>query len=114
MAKSVTQSGRAVNPYRGTPVSATMLPAVSTPKTRKPSPKQVEAALSLAEIGKEAAREAQRVALLAALKKHDWNLAAAGVELSVVGSANVLRSIRTLGLMDEYKAAKIARIRASR
>lgn len=65
---------------------------------------------SLAEIGRTAAKAAQRKALLAALRRHGWNLAAAGADMQVGGSANVIRAIHTLGLTAEYDAARVKRI----
>lgn len=57
---------------------------------------------TLADIG----RAAQRAALLAALEKHRWNLAATAEAVGVTSSSNVLRSIKLLGLDAEYAAAK--------
>lgn len=87
-----------------------------SPRRQAPGKRPVAVApaeKSLADVGREAAREAQRRVLLASLKRHRWNLAAVGAELSVGSSANVLRSIRSLDLMDEYKAARIAQVEAS-
>lgn len=67
-----------------------------------------DAPKSLAEIGKEAAQRAQAEALLAACKRLDWNLSAVARELSLNNTSNVIRSLRSLGLEDEYKAARRA------
>lgn len=63
---------------------------------------------SLAEIGRRAARAAQRRALLAALKRHRWNLTVVAEALRLGSPANAIRSIRSLGLDAEYGAAKAA------
>lgn len=66
-------------------------------------------ARSLAEIGRDAARKAQREALLATLEACGWRLTEAGAAIGLNGGAgNVLRSIRSLGLSAEYEAAKAA------
>ncbi len=75
----------------------------------RPAEQGEAAAESLAEIGRRAARAAQREALLASLERHGWNLTAASEELRVGSPANVIRSIRTLGLGAEYEAARLAR-----
>lgn len=76
--------------------------------SKKPVKKAVPEKPTLAEIGREASHEAQRKALLAELKANDWNLTATSQELGLSNGSNVIRSIRTLGLEDEYEAAKAA------
>ncbi len=91
-----------------------MLATMATPKTTKPAPraprstgrastKAAEAPKrTLAEIG----REAQREALLAALEANNWNLTATARDLGLTNASNVIRALRTLGLGDRYEAAK--------
>ena len=78
--------------------------AKTAPKpTRKPAAKPAEAPRrTLAEIG----REAQREALLAALKSNGWNLTATARDLGLSGPSNVIRALKTLGLGEQYEAAK--------
>ena len=78
------------------------------PAAKKPAPRP-----TLAEIGREAAKTAQRKALFAELVRQKWNLAATAVALGVGGSANVIRAIHSLGLDEEYKAARIKKLEAS-
>jgi transcriptional regulator with GAF, ATPase, and Fis domain len=56
----------------------------------------------LVEIGDEAMRKA----LLAELRRTDWNLSSTAEALGMTTGGNVLRAIRRLGLVDEYEAAK--------
>ena len=111
MAKSVTQSGRAVNPYRGTPVSATMLPAVSTPKTRKPANR---APSLFAKVGADAKADAQRKLLLETWEKHGFNLTATGEALGVgvgpVAGSAVIRALKALAPAEYEKAKQDGRI----
>lgn len=58
---------------------------------------------SLAEIGRDAARAAQREALLATLEACGWNMSEAARRLGS-NSPNILRAVRSL-LADEYAAA---------
>jgi len=84
--------------------------------TRKPATKpspSTEPPPSLADVGREAAKAAQRKVLLAALRSHKWNLSAAGAAVGVKGSANVIRFIHSLGLTAEYDAARIRKIAKS-
>ena len=74
----------------------------------KPPAKTPEKPLSLAEIGREAAKKAQREALLATLERLDWNLSATAEELGLSNTSNVIRSIRALDLDTEYEAARDA------
>lgn len=68
-----------------------------------PAPKKTTAKKpTLAEIG----RDAQRKALLRELKAQRWNLTATARELGLTGPSNVIRALKTLGLADEYEAAK--------
>ncbi len=63
---------------------------------------------SLAEIGRDASRAAQRAALLEALEACQWRLSDAAKTLRVDGTPNVLRAIKSLGLVAEYEEAKRA------
>lgn len=51
--------------------------------------------------------EAMRAALLKALKQNGWSITRTAEALEMAGSANVLRSIKLLGLDDEYEQARI-------
>lgn len=78
--------------------------ALATPARATSAPSR-----SLAEIGRDAARKAQREALLATLEACGWRLTEAGAAIGLNGGAgNVLRSIRSLGLSAEYEEAKAA------
>lgn len=80
-----------------------MTGTVATTKTRtRPAKPVASRRPTLTEIG----REAQRAALLAELKAQAWNLTAVAKELGLTNASNVVRAIRTLGLVDEYDAAK--------
>lgn len=83
-----------------------MLAAVTAPKKSTKKAPAKPARKTLAEIGREAAHEAQRAALLAELRAQNWNLTAAAQALGLVNASNVIRSIRTLGLDDEYEQAR--------
>lgn len=62
---------------------------------------------SLAEIGRDASRAAQRAALLETLEACQWCLSEAARVLAMGdGTGNVLRSIKALGLVEEYEAAR--------
>lgn len=63
---------------------------------------------TLAQVGRIAAREAQRNALLTELETQNWNLSAVARELGLVAAGNVLRAIKSLGLDKEYDRAKAA------
>lgn len=69
---------------------------------------RLDAPRSFAAIGREAAKNAQRLALLDALGRLDWNLAAVARELSMSDRSTVRRAISDLGLEVHYKRAKIA------
>jgi hypothetical protein len=62
----------------------------------------------LAEIGRDASRAAQRAALLETLEACQWRLSDAAKTLRMDCTGNVLRSIKVLGLTDEYQEAKRA------
>jgi len=64
--------------------------------------------MTLAEIGRKAAHAAQRKALLAELKRQQWNLTATARSLGLANTSNVIRSIRSLELNEEYEAARAA------
>ena len=79
-----------------------MLDSMATTKpTKRPTAKPA----TLAEIGREAAKAAQRKALLAELKRQDWNLTATAETLGVASVSNLLRSVVALALEAEYEAA---------
>lgn len=70
--------------------------------SRRPKPERTRS--RLVEIGDDAMRKA----LLAELRRADWNLSAVSDALNLSGAGNVLRAIRRLDLVDEYDAAKSA------
>lgn len=72
----------------------------ATPSKRKLS--------ALTEIGERAKHEAMRRALLAELRRQDWNLSATADALTMGSASNVLRAVESLGLQAEYEAAKAA------
>lgn len=78
-----------------------MLASVTTAKkaAKKPAKKR-----TFAEIGRAAARAAQREALLAALEKHGWSLTRAGEALGMLQPA-VVRALKDLA-PEEYEKAK--------
>lgn len=76
-----------------------MLSQMNGTKTGKPT---------LAEVGRDAARKAQREALLKELDAQDWNLSATARELGLTNVSNVLRAIKNLGLEKDYDNAKAA------
>lgn len=80
--------------------------ATMAPKTRTLTIK-VPADASFAEVGRAAAKAAQRETLLEALKANGWNLTATAEALGM-GSlpSSVIRSIKTLGLEEEYEKAR--------
>ena len=65
-------------------------------------------ARSFAEIGRAAARDAQRAALLGALEGSGWRLSVVGRQLRIGLTANVIRAIHSVGLDAEYAAAQAA------
>jgi hypothetical protein len=65
-------------------------------------------ARSFAEIGRTAARDAQRAALLGALEGSGWRLSVAADALQMSGTPDVLRQIHRLDLDTAYNAAKAA------
>ena len=65
---------------------------------------------SFAEIGRAAARAAQREALLATLEACGWNLTATAKALRMGGSRNVKRAMDDLGLQAIHAAMKANRI----
>lgn len=87
-----------------------MMTAMATTKTKKPKEPEAEDRPTFAEIGRAAAHEAQRRALLKELKRQDWNLTATARELGISSASNVIRAIKLLGLDEEYKEARIERI----
>jgi len=79
--------------------------ATMAPKTRTLTIK-VPADASFAEVGRAAAKAAQRETLLDALKANGWNLTHTSVALTLGGPSAVIRAIKSLGLDREYDAAK--------
>ena len=61
--------------------------------------------LSFAEIGRRAAKDAQRKALLDALAANGWNLTATAKDLEMGAGAHVIRALKELA-PDEHEAAK--------
>ena len=57
--------------------------------------------------------EAMRTELLRTLQANGWNLSATATQLDMAGSGNVARAIRKLGLDENYRAARIAKIQSS-
>lgn len=91
-----------------------------TPSTRRnptasqPDPTRADGAPTFAEIGREAAREAQRKALLRTLKAHDWNLAHTAAALGMGTASAVIRALKALA-PEEYESARTdGRVRAGR
>ncbi len=72
--------------------------------SRKP---KTTPASTFAEIGRHAAREAQRRAILAAATAHGWNLSAVAAALQMGDASAVIRALKALA-PDEYEAAKAA------
>ena len=72
--------------------------------TRAPKAPPERRKSKLTQIGE----EAQRAALLRELKRHDWVLKDVAEALEIGGTANLLRAIKQLGLVEEYEAAKAA------
>lgn len=75
---------------------------MTAPK-KKPAPKSSGRKKSKLTLAGEAA---QRGVLLGALKEHGWNLSHVATALEMGDASAVLRSIRLLGLVEEYDAAK--------
>lgn len=82
---------------------ATKKTAVKKPATKGAT--KTPEKLSLAEIGRRAAKDAQRKALLDALVANDWNLTRTAEALLVHGTGNLIRMLKDLA-PDEYEAAK--------
>jgi transcriptional regulator with GAF, ATPase, and Fis domain len=81
--------------------------------SKKPAPRPSEVGTpteptkpSYAEVGREAARVAQREALHRELVAQGWNLSATAKELRMGTASAVIRAIHKLGLSKEYKAAQ--------
>ena len=60
----------------------------------------------LTQVGDDAKRDAMRKALLAELKRQDWNLTHTATALDLMTPSAVIRAIHDLGLDDEYEGAK--------
>jgi len=83
----------------------TTKPAAKAP--RKPAAKAVEAPAGRRKSKlTQAGEAAQRGLLLATLKECGWNLTATAEALEMGDPSAVLRSIKVLGLDEEYEAAK--------
>lgn len=78
------------------------MPTMTAPKKTS---KKAAAKLTFAEIGRAAAKEAQRAALLAALEENAWNLTATAEALGMGGRANIIRALKELA-PDEYERAR--------
>lgn len=78
--------------------------ATMAPKTRTLTIK-VPADASFAEVGRAAAKAAQRETLLEALKANSWNLAATAEAMSMGDASAVIRALKALAA-DEYAKAK--------
>lgn len=89
-----------------TPRKTTKPTASGRPSTRRKAPPKAPAPRTLAEIGREAQHEAQRAALLEELERQSWNLTATAKALGLVNASNVKRSLLTLGLEEQYEAAR--------
>lgn len=61
---------------------------------------------SFADAGREVARAAQRTLLLAQLESQAWNLSAVAKALGMGTASTVIRAIRSLGLQEQYDAAR--------
>lgn len=64
---------------------------------------------SLAEIGREASQNAQRIALLAELEAQGWNLTATAEAFGIAGP-NVIRALKSLAPEEYEKARRDGRI----
>jgi transcriptional regulator with GAF, ATPase, and Fis domain len=73
------------------------------PSTRRPA--AVAPPKTFAEVGREAAREAQRKVLLESWKANGWNMTATAEALGMGSGPAVIRALKTLA-PDEYEAAK--------
>lgn len=80
---------------------------VTTKKT--PSPAKGPRKSRFAEVGREAARKAQRQLVLDELKRHDWNLTDTAKALGLAHASAVSRAIDELNLADEYEQGKAAK-----
>ncbi len=80
---------------------------VTTKKT--PSPAKGPRKSRFAEVGREAARKAQRQLVLDELKRHDWNLTDTAKALGLAHASAVSRAIDELDLADEYEQGKAAK-----
>jgi transcriptional regulator with GAF, ATPase, and Fis domain len=67
-----------------------------------------DAHISYREVGREAAREAQRRYLLDHLERNDWNLSKTARETGLDNASNLTKEIHKVGLTAEYEAAKAA------
>jgi len=85
------------------PTKTTTKPS-GRPSTRR---KPIAAAppKTFAEVGREAAREAQRKVLLEAWEAHAWNMTATAEALSMGDGTAVIRALKALA-PEEYEAAK--------
>lgn len=78
--------------------------AVVAPKKTKAAPERRKS--KLVQIGEEAMRRA----LLEALVTADWNLTHTAQALEMTSASHVLRSIRQLGLLEQYKSERARRL----
>ncbi len=85
------------------PTKTTTKPC-ARPSTRR-KPVAAPPPKTFAEVGREAAREAQRKVLLEALDAHAWNMTVTAEALGMGTGANVTRAVKQLA-PEEYEAAK--------
>ena len=88
---------------------AAEMPAPKKSTRAKAPPRRKKSKLTLA------GEAAQRGVLLAELKAQGWNLSHVAEALEMGNASTVLRSIKQLGLLEEYEAAKVAgKVKAGR
>lgn len=84
-------------------------PSIVSETPVEPSPSPAPAAPaggSFAEVGREAARAAQRALLLASLERNGWRMSDVAHELRMGDRTAVRRAIDSLGLVEEFDAAR--------
>lgn len=88
--------------------------ATKRTRTRPAVPPSPDAVPSFAEVGREAARDAQRKHLLRTLKSNGWNMSHTAEVLQMGSASAVIRALKSLA-PEEYEAAQNdGRIRAGR
>lgn len=86
-------------------VATMALPKIKTPVAKVSFAEGRKKSL-LSRHGDEAKHAAERALLLKTLKSNAWNLTHTARALEMPGPSQVLRSIKDLGLSDEYEKAK--------